>query len=709
MNILKQFFSKLQKAICFGLDAIVDRDLKKKMLLTQYGVVIFSGLSSPFLVIFLLSKAYLAAFGTSIIQVGGGISIYWSRKGEYLKSRLAYALSVSLSALVVCLITKDTYFHLGFYALICNIAIFRDKERNYMWFVWFLAYFSFIVVDLTDLGPYKFVFSAQTKILLHIGLASAVFVVIGYLFYLFLKVNELSETEIIASNENLQDERDKISSLLDNMQQAVFVMDEEGTVIPPVSLYCETIFNRSIENENVYQIVYGDIDPKSQDYSLLRTTLSIVFDADQLQWDLMEEHLPRQVTFENGSKILRLSYAPIWNKTGLMEKLMLIAEDVTEITRLQEKVTEERNFQKRQFQIVTELMKQQDSDEVRSTLIDILSSVNKFQIQMRELSSSPELRGELLRGLHTLKGNARLLGFRLIAEVTHVVETIIIEICVRVSRAQIGIQVKPDDLDRAALELKRIEDQVQEYYAMGDRVFRWDGKQEIETYAMEIPLVGLKRLEAGILELEHGRTEKNVALIKQSVNRLKEVPVKPALLLYQRMIQEVSVRLGKEIEYEVKADGVTLPKHVLSTLREAFTHLLRNAIDHGIESPQDREKVGKPRCGLILVESDEVPGLVRFTIQDDGKGIDAKMISELSVKKGLKTSEQVVSMSEEDKLALIFLPQFSTREEVSEISGRGIGADVAKTNVEKLGGKIHISTQLGRGTIFLIEIPSTNL
>ena len=135
--------------------------------------------------------------------------------------------------------------------------------------------------------------------------------------------------------------------------------------------------------------------------------------------------------------------------------------------------------------------------------------------------------------------------------------------------------------------------------------------------------------------------------------------------------------------------------------------MVRNAVDHGIELPAERTASGKPATGTVILKASHQAGQVVIEISDDGKGLAADKIAASSIAKGLVTREQVQNMPERDKMALIFLPGVSTAEKVSDVSGRGVGMDVVKTNLDRLGGKIEIDSGAGRGSHFRIKLPLT--
>jgi len=176
---------------------------------------------------------------------------------------------------------------------------------------------------------------------------------------------------------------------------------------------------------------------------------------------------------------------------------------------------------------------------------------------------------------------------------------------------------------------------------------------------------------------------------------------------FPRLVRDLARDLGKDVQLKLDGTEVEIDKTILEGLSDPLTHMVRNAVDHGIEPAAQRAAAGKPAMGTVTLGASHQAGQVVIEISDDGKGLAAEKIAASSIAKGLVTREQVQGMSEREKMALIFLPGVSTAEKVSDVSGRGVGMDVVKTNLDRLGGKIEIDSAPGRGSSFRIKLPLT--
>jgi two-component system chemotaxis sensor kinase CheA len=169
----------------------------------------------------------------------------------------------------------------------------------------------------------------------------------------------------------------------------------------------------------------------------------------------------------------------------------------------------------------------------------------------------------------------------------------------------------------------------------------------------------------------------------------------------------LALSCGKQVRVEMEGKETELDKSLIEAMKDPLTHLVRNAVDHGIEMPAVRQAAGKPEEGCLLMRAYHEGGQVHIEIADNGAGIDPRKLRNKALEKGLITSERASTMSDQDVRRMIFLAGFSTAEKVTNISGRGVGMDVVKTNIEKIGGVIDLESELGRGTTFKIRIPLT--
>ena len=193
--------------------------------------------------------------------------------------------------------------------------------------------------------------------------------------------------------------------------------------------------------------------------------------------------------------------------------------------------------------------------------------------------------------------------------------------------------------------------------------------------------------------------------LQETVMKIRMLPIAQTFNRFPRLIRDLSRDLGKEVKLEMSGEETELDKSVIEVLVDPLIHIVRNAMDHGIEMPEEREKAGKPRVGTISLNASHNGNLIVIKISDDGKGMSPQKIFENAIKKGLVSAD--AKLTEKQMLEYIFAPGFSTATKVTNLSGRGVGMDVVKKSLDKINGTVGIETELGKGSTFFLRIPLT--
>lgn len=225
------------------------------------------------------------------------------------------------------------------------------------------------------------------------------------------------------------------------------------------------------------------------------------------------------------------------------------------------------------------------------------------------------------------------------------------------------------------------------------------GRARIERLAMEAkikafdePLSQLGRISGEIQEL---------------VTKLRMVPVSFVFDRFPRIVRDLSKNMGKEIDLVIEGKETELDRTVIDEIGDPMVHLIRNAVDHGVETPEERKKAQKSRQGTVFIAAYQEGNGVIIEVRDDGKGIDTTVVRKKAVERGMLTPEEAAALTEEEAIRLVFLPGFSTAKEVTDVSGRGVGMDAVKNKVESLGGQFQVESAVGKGTRVLIRLPLT--
>ncbi|MCE1226053.1 MAG: chemotaxis protein CheA [Geobacteraceae bacterium] len=210
---------------------------------------------------------------------------------------------------------------------------------------------------------------------------------------------------------------------------------------------------------------------------------------------------------------------------------------------------------------------------------------------------------------------------------------------------------------------------------------------------------------------EFGKLAKRMSFVtselQMQVLKMRMIPVEKVFKKFPRIVRSLARDLGKEVDLQIFGEETELDRSVVDEIGDPLIHLIRNAMDHGLETPDERMAAGKPRTGTLVLAAVHEGNSIIISIKDDGRGIDTERVGRKAIEKGLITEDQLAAMSQREMFDLIFLPGFSTKDKASDLSGRGVGMDVVKTNIKKLNGLIEIKSEKGMGSEFILRLPLT--
>ncbi|WNG26052.1 hybrid sensor histidine kinase/response regulator [Cystobacter fuscus] len=269
---------------------------------------------------------------------------------------------------------------------------------------------------------------------------------------------------------------------------------------------------------------------------------------------------------------------------------------------------------------------------------------------------------------------------------------------------------------RGRLRASQIESLLQRFSRLGDRFLRLTEQLEVpntlrndveriegDLHMLRDDAFRFVRSNGDGIETLHG----NLAMMADHVADARLVPLSTVFDAFPRAVRDLSRSQAKEVELVIENADLGVDRSMLADVRDALVHLLRNGVDHGLETPDERRMLGKPAAGRLRIRVRADGDMLSIEVDDDGRGMDPQKLRAVAVRKHLLTENQAASLSEREAIELIFRPGFSTREEVTDISGRGVGMDVVKKKVESLGGSVGISSRLGRGSTFTLRLPQS--
>jgi two-component system chemotaxis sensor kinase CheA len=412
-------------------------------------------------------------------------------------------------------------------------------------------------------------------------------------------------------------------------------------------------------------------------------------------------------------------------------------------------------------------MPSDDDDLMREFLVESRENLNQLDRDFVELEKSPrdpKLLGAIFRCVHTIKGTAGFLGLVKLESLTHIGES-------QLSRLRDGALILDSQLTSTLLEMvdaiRHILSSLEATGSEGERDFTSIvqelsriGVASTETSApaseaepAEVPAAPVPapeaatkggagvadtaiRVDVALLDrvmnlvgelvlarnqiMQYGLASKDGGFANASqrlnllttelqagVMKTRMQPIGNVWNRFPRIVRDLAHVCGKKVTLELDGTETELDRSIIEAIKDPLTHAVRNAVDHGIEPQERRRLTGKPLCGRVLLRAYHEGGQVNIEISDDGGGLATEKIRARALERGLVTAERASRMSEREVAHLIFLPGFSTAEKVTNVSGRGVGMDVVKTNIEKIGGTVDISSRIGQGTTLKIKIPLT--
>ncbi|MGC8795678.1 chemotaxis protein CheA [Thermodesulfovibrio sp.] len=337
----------------------------------------------------------------------------------------------------------------------------------------------------------------------------------------------------------------------------------------------------------------------------------------------------------------------------------------------------------------------------------ILKAVDTLKILISHIKAKEEPKEDIKPILDLLDSALQKASQKKVSETGEVIEKVEkiesqeVEVKTTEPRESTAQAPKEKEVSTLRVDVERIDkvmDLAGEIVLARNRLLNLSNKLEAK-YAGDEHIEGLVETTAF---LDRVTSDLQLAVMKMRMQPLQKVFVK-----FPRMVRDLARTLGKEVDLEIIGEDTEVDKSVIEHIGDPLVHIIRNSIDHGIETPEERISKGKPSQGKIVINAYQKGTQIVIDISDDGKGIDVEAVKAKAITKGLITLEEAEKLSEEAIINLIFLPGFSTKDVSTELSGRGVGMDVVKSNVAKLNGYVEIFTEKDKGTTFRISLPLT--
>lgn len=480
----------------------------------------------------------------------------------------------------------------------------------------------------------------------------------------------------------------EVRSLLDNMDEGIFTIKANGEIMPGYSGATERILGNISPGDNFLDL----LNPEPKLRKTIEDTFNLLVASDMnLDWDDMLKFLPNE--FEPlPSSWLRAVFRPIFDSEGTqLDRIMVVLKDITVEKALWVGMSQTQAKQEMVFKIL------QDRENFESFYHGSIEMLQESQQSLRNLTlATRKTIDSLFRTVHTIKGTGSIFGLSELSEKAHAIEDVL-----RVLRENRDTKISVEQQQTIMEDFSNLRAQLTQ---ARDTVRELIGEGENEERNFTISETKIERISRGVLARVSSAKAGEVASI---LDGLKKIPTLRLLKKFRAMVVQIAEKLEKNVELVIEDPHETeLSLEFFRHLDPLFLHIIRNTIDHGIETPGERLKSGKKEAGLISLKFEVLNGGIKITISDDGRGIDTGRLIEVALERGFIKPEDAEGMTREEVLNLLFIPGFSTAKTVSAVSGRGVGLDVVKTEMDKLGGEMYLTTETGVGTTFEFHLPA---
>lgn len=504
--------------------------------------------------------------------------------------------------------------------------------------------------------------------------------------------NANAESEV--EKKALQEHFRKVANFLNNLKQSAFLVIHDGTIKGPVSKFSNNIFDQSIVGKNIFDILYKSMSKDTEEFSALHTAFITVYGEDELQWELMWDYFPNRIIskFDGKEKILKVDTSPMWSEDGMLEALIYVVEDITELEALTKKVELEKQKGSHKLQLMQELMSC-SADDAKEFFEKTDELINEIHTVLGKTTWDKDDVNKIFRSLHTIKGNARSYNFVHLSAATHKVES---DFC-----AIQDINFELPFFERNSMPT--LMDQLTEYKEMVKKIYQTNHESTTASSKVKNQIANIRQV---IKENQSKLPPQVVSSLNEIfADMLDESCLPPIKKLVENTVKVTAADCGKDVAFEVHGTNFIAPEVIMSLLKDSIVHIVRNAIDHGIESKEARILAGKKPVGTITVNILPSENWLQVEIADDGGGIDTNRLRKKAIDLHFMKQSEADKASQDQLINLLFMPGFTTKEKVTETSGRGVGLDVARENIEKIGGRLHVESIFGMGTTFILSLP----
>ncbi|MEN9353420.1 MAG: hypothetical protein RL318_745 [Fibrobacterota bacterium] len=512
-----------------------------------------------------------------------------------------------------------------------------------------------------------------------------------------------------------------VEYMLSAYPSGLVATDLAGTVLPGYARRTATVVGLE-QDANLVGMTIPELlnfeDPEGNLPGEYAAWLKVVFERfGSMPFNDMAGLCPLQESLNQRGRVVALEWFPMESEPGKLERLLLLVEDVTDRRRIESEMKRLSKSNEESMELVGQLVNL-EPDEVTEFVYDSSGLLTEAKRLLTSQKRSREFIESLFRTIHTLKGNSGQFQFKSLQKLASEIEVQLQDLRV-MEAGDDGDEYVTERLNSIDERLKEADGYLQRLDDMRTKLGSRDETAEQKAARSEpTSMVPLREIDNLVLQAgEMYRAARalgsspiltnSLGLLGGAAARLREVRLGQVAHTFQAVVERLGAKLGKKSVFTWQGD-VGLDIEVMRKLHKAFVHLLNNAVDHGLESASQRKSAGKTEVGIVSLSCKEESDQVILVFADDGRGVDLKAArAKISESEG-KSEEEISRLNEDEVLARLFFSGFSTKDQVTDTSGRGVGLDVVQYIVNSLQGQIRIRTREGKGTSFEIRIPVTS-
>jgi two-component system chemotaxis sensor kinase CheA len=523
---------------------------------------------------------------------------------------------------------------------------------------------------------------------------------------------EQAIADIQRTASELNESKRNVASMLDVFPAGLVAIDESGVVLPGHSKRTATTIGlptgEKIVSRQITELLGLPPDTSLQrDLSLWLE--AVYFKYGEVEFRILDELFPLNEFSNVRGLTLKIKCIPIeTEQAGKLDRLLMVIEDVTQQRRLETEMKRINKLHDQNIELLSQVVNL-EPDEITQFVFDSSELISRAENLLHNHKRDIEFVNTLYRTIHTLKGTSGQFKFKQLQDMAHTIES-------QLSKLRDRTEVDDSSFDEIAQAIKevnsyitRIDDLRQKLGSQKESV-KAKAERNQPTMMVQLAVINELAADADRMLATANKLEKDPYFIKcienlgRKTKRLRQLRISFFQGTLSSLATTTSGRVGKKVA--IKLDGdIMLDIEIIRKLHEALIHLINNAVDHGIEPSQKRIAAGKLDTGLIVIKSSITKDGARIEIRDDGAGISTDLIRAKVVEKKLVEPDTAALLSDKEVLSFIFVPGFSTKDAVSEISGRGVGMDVVNTFVKEYKGSVEVETSLGKGTSISLLLP----